>query len=288
MAKTDERRIAMSYFSGRGQSEENYQKQINADGQEKDTPLSSNEREEVYVEDVELYRAYGNTKRVIPWIDAISTLLIRILTVIVLGLPLTIAAIIIVCLYLFTDELIVTCITVLIISVLLPILTRTLRKRMVFLSKLKKLSKKEGYELDKRRGFFKCFKWNDKDEADFVLYTDKYRYYVKYFTATKYHSQIHLFPNGKIVYKKLPLNNKFTVIFGFKAKAYHFTARFPSSIDKDPSNIKVILMNPVPMDAYKKSKNGGMEVTGTGEKEFGYILLNHSGFLETVKRNDGK
>ena len=47
---------------------------------------------------------------------------------------------------------------------------------------------------------------------------------------------------------------------------------------------KVLLVNPVPYDMFKKDVYGATIPIGTGEKLYDYIMFSGTGFINTLKR----
>ena len=77
--------------------------------------------------------------------------------------------------------------------------------------------------------------------------------------------------------------NKFKIIFGIKEKykVRQFFFDDTEDILEQKEVVRVILMNPVPREV-SYIKNGAKEPTGNGERMFGYILYNGSGFIKAI------
>lgn len=237
-------------------------------------------------EKVPLYRSYGVWRKSHPVLDKIlfytlRSVVIFVLSVLGLALFATLWS-----LLLYADTLIATLLLLGVIIILSFVLTRSIRKRLKLLRKLKKLCKTEKYGLRFCRSFPSSFKWDTKNQ-DFILETDSHIYYVHFLTVNKYTSTL-TFSSPEYIEKVVyPLNNKFTLIFEFKPKRSKITTDFdplPASDTKTP--VRAILVNPVCREMFEASKNGGVDVTGNGMKKYGYTVFTGSGFTESVKRNE--
>ena len=235
---------------------------------------------------VPLYRSYGVKKKVNPLLIAFNLTLGRALAILIFGFEFLVIAICTVTMYLYADILICTLVTLILVFILLYIHTRVLRRRLEFVSRLKRLCKKNGYRLDFVQNFWSSFVWDDNDSLDFVLKAGKYTYYVKYVTPTKPLTSFIFASKDQIIYTKHARNNVFTLIFGFKDKSKSLRLQFPKAIDdKDKYSVKSILVNPKPRDIFVKNSSGATVPTGTGEKIYGYTIFTGKGFIESVKRN---
>ncbi len=234
---------------------------------------------------VPLYRSYGVTKKEYPFINKIKLALHRI-TAGLIVLPMCIVLLL---------GLLMTCIYggPLAIFIYLPIsifiifkITRSQRKRRAFLRKLKKLAKKEGYELSFKRGFFRSFSWSPEKE-DFVLNTPHYSYRMHFFTSRKYNSEILFESREKFLYIRRPIKNIFSLIFTFKTKISEYSFKPDTSTDNDDKKyITGIIANPVCNSMSYKEHDGTTAPTGSGGEIFGYYIFTGSGFIDTVKRNE--
>ena len=234
---------------------------------------------------VPLYRSYGVTRREYPIINKIK-LAIQQFTVIILLLPMCIVlAFGIAMTVLYGKSLAFVLFTPMLLFFVFK-LTKSFRKRAVFLKKLKNLAKKEGYRLTFKRGFWASFFWSPTKEY-FVLDTPKYSYHVYVFTARKYNSEIVFESEERFNLVKRPLRNIFSLALGLKTKikAYTFT---PNRSLPMYSRAKIIgfLVNPVCDSVSYRRKNGASEPTGSGGEMFGYYMFTGSGFINAVNRNE--
>lgn len=244
-------------------------------------------------EGVPLYRSYGVKKRLRPWQEKIELTFGRVIVLWVLGVLLFAVAMCTIGFFIAFPELwvkvLIGAAAVLFVAVKL---TRTLRKRRTFCKKLKKLCKSQNYRLTYVQNFFQSLFWSGNRE-DFILETGSCVYYVRYLTVRKYRSSLYFEKNDAIKLVKLPLNNKFTLIFDAKTRTKYYPIDFTidekiSSIWKNKRQIKALVVNPVCAEMLYKSKDGGYESTGNGGEHFGYTVFTGSGFLETVRRNEEK
>ncbi len=251
----------------------------------------SNEPEvEIISGEIPMYRTYGVTKKYRPRLAKFNEILSKFLVLYLIVFEIFILAVVGVSFWFFSGELIATVVSVILFTVMYRINTRIPRLRRKFTKRLKKLCREKKYSLEFKRGFWSSLSWADKGQIDFILKADGITYYVRYATATKKLSTMSFMSRTELVYTKHPRNNKFTLIFDFKDKAKTMHISFPEGIDENDKNaVKVILINPVPMNIEKKGAFGvGMEPTGTGERMFGYTIFNATGFIETLKRNAKK
>ena len=251
---------------------------------------SKEEVTNVLYDETPLYRSYGVKKKYRPGLIKFNNFLAKTLVVYLIILQLFVVATVGFAFWFYTDELIATVVTLILVSLLYFINTRTPRARHKFVKKLKKLCKEKKYRLEFKRSFWKSLSWADKDEIDFTLKAGKYTYFVRYATATKTLSTMSFLSKTEMEYTKHARNNKFTLIFDFKDKKKILPISFPAYINADDKySVKAILINPVPMTIQKKGSYGeGMEPTGTGERLFGYTIFNGTGFIETIQRNAEK
>ena len=91
----------------------------------------------------------------------------------------------------------------------------------------------------------------------------------------------------EMLYRKLRLNNKFTVAFDLQPKIKKLTINFPEEAFSENSTA-VILLNPVPRDISIKDPDGTTTATGDGEDRFGYKIFGGSGFLDSIERLEKK
>ena len=236
--------------------------------------------------DVPMYRSYGKTRKIHPTLEKLKVTLLRGILLYFLVYIALIGALIVYVILLFSDVLAFFIVTPVTIALLL-ILTRTARKRRAFLSKLKRFCKRNNYTLTFNRRFFESFSWDKTNGTDFTLKTPNHLYYVKFATASKRNSDIIFLSKTEMLYRKLRLNNKFTVAFDLQPKIKKLTISFPEEAFSENSTA-VILLNPVPRDISIKDPDGTTTATGDGEDRFGYIIFGGSGFLDSIERLEKK
>ena len=246
----------------------------------------SNRFTEVDIEeiDVPMYRSYGKTRKVYPRLEKLKEFIVRGILVYFLFYIALIGVLISYVILAFSD------ILTFIIAVPLGIaavvaLTRTMRKRLKFLRKLKKLCKNNKYSIIFNRRFFASFLWDKTNGVDFTLKTGTHIYLVKFATASKRNSDIIFLSTNEMLYRKLRLNNKITVAFDLKPKITRLPINFPNP-DLTENTTNVILLNPVPRDISIKDKDGSTIATGDGENRFGYTVHSGTGFISAVERNE--
>ena len=252
----------------------------------KDKDTKDIEIEEIETEDVPLYRSYGVTKKVNPIKQFFAMFFLRGLTVFLMTSEFAILALVTYAFAVYSGVLIATIMFVIAFSIFFFHNTKLQRKRLSFLRKLKKTAKKNGIELEFRRGFLKSLVWSGKDDVDFVAKAGKWTYYVKFATTKRFLSSFLFVSNNEMKYIKLARRGNLAVIFNSKNKIKTWKIEFPSEINEgDKYSVKTILINPAVMDIERKSPDGATVPTGSGEKLFGYTIYTGSGFIETLKRN---
>ena len=189
-------------------------------------------------------------------------------------------------LLMYADRLVATVFLIIVLSVLLFVFTRTLRKRHKLMRKIKKLCKEERYRIKPCRKLFRSFKWSNK-EPDLILETGYYAYYVHFLTIGKYNSTL-TFRNADYIEKvSYPLENKFTIIFEFKPKKTQLPTSFsPLPEGTSKKYIRAVVVNPVCREMYECDRDGELLATGNGMEKFGYTVYTGSGFIESIRRNE--
>ena len=234
--------------------------------------------------DVPMHRAYGKTRKFNPRLEKLKENVLRGVLLCFLFYMSLIGVLILYVILAFSDVM-AFCIATPVTVALLLILTRTPRKRMKFLRNLKSFCKKNQYTLTFNRRFFTSFLWENDAKADFTLKTRTHTYFVKFATAAKRNSDFIFLSKSEILYRKLRLNNKFTVAFNLQPKIKKLTVSFPAEAYEENATA-VILLNPVPRDITIKDKDGSTTATGDGENRFGYSIYGGTGFLDAVARNE--
>ncbi len=174
-------------------------------------------------------------------------------------------------------------ITVLIIA--LSICTRVIRRRMEFVRKLKKLCRTNGYTFEPKMSFWESMKLVPESEVSFLLSAEGKNYYVKYVTPKRPLTTVTFISGNELKYTKHPRKNVFTAVFDRVSKSITVDFTFPDYIANDPNAVKVMLVNPMPMDICKKDSDGSVVPTGTGEEIYGYTIYTGTGLIEAVNRD---
>lgn len=249
------------------------------------------ENEELDVErtdrdEVPLYRSYGVRKKVNPITNAIGSFLLKSVTVIFMLCELAILTVIVVHFAIYTGVLPATLMGILAFTIFFVHNTKLPRKRLSFLRKLKKICKKNGIDLEFKRGFFKSLVWSEKGDVDFVVRAGKWTYYVKFATTKRFLSSFLFVSKNEMKYIKIARQSRFATIFGSKNKIKSLKIEFPEEINsEDKYSVKAILVNPAVSNIERKDSSGATVPTGSGEKLFGYTIFTGTGFIETLKRN---
>ena len=237
---------------------------------------------------VELHRSYGVQRRLRPWKEKLELGFYKIFLFWVLGVLSLAAILAIVNFWLYYPERWVKLLlSVIIGGIVVFRLLRSVRKRTGFSRKLKKLCRKKRYVMDTKQNFFASLIWSGNRE-DFILETDKERYFVRYLTVRKYRSSLYLESEELLRLVKRPLNSRFTDIFDFRPRAKYYPMDFHIREEENKSGkriVKVLLVNPVCEEIMYKKKDGGYETTGNGGEHFGYTVYTAGGFLNVVKRD---
>jgi hypothetical protein len=240
----------------------------------------------VETEDVPLYRSYGVTKKVNPTARKIRDFFAKALTVILLAFELALILLTTAMLAFYTDVLIATVLFLILFSIFFFNATKLLRRRLSFLSKLKKTCKKNGYRLQFKREFFKSLSWAEDSTVDFTVKAGKWTYYVKFATSRRFLSSFTFVSKNQMKYTKIARKNRFSIIFDLKDRTRTMPIEFPKGIDdKDKYTVRAVLINPAVMNIERKGSDGVVIPTGSGERLFGYTIYTGTGFIETLKRN---
>ena len=165
------------------------------------------------------------------------------------------------------------------------VLARNIRKRAKFISKLRKKCKRFGYAFEFKRSFLKGLKFNKKG-IDLIVHTPYKRWYVRFMTPKKRSSHITFVSKYEIEVKTNVTRNSMKFVLGFgrtkvKRVEYSFDEEF--KIDRIQTQ-KVLLVNPVPLDMFKKDRYGGTVPIDTGEKLYDYIMFTSNGFINALER----
>jgi hypothetical protein len=164
-------------------------------------------------------------------------------------------------------------------------LLRVVRKRIKFIIKLKRKCKALGFKIKFVRGFWKGMRRNTEG-IDFTVDTGKKCFCVRYFTTFKFLSHITFIDKETISITKNITKSHFKFILGFNKSK---TAEVKYSFD-DKFNVynrktqKILLLNPVPHDCFKKDGDGAIIPIGTGEHIQDYIIYSASTFINALVR----
>lgn len=239
-----------------------------------------------YPDEVPLHRSYGVRRKVYPWVERFKLYVTRALLIFVFGFPLSCAGFVFLMFMLFVPGVLVRFLVGGSLVLLLVIwLTRTLRKRLIFLCKLRLFCKKHGASLRTEQSFLRSLRCSP-DRDNFVLKTKECIYYVRYLTARTYRTTLFLEKEDELRLVKFPLNNIVSFVFDWKPKGKKYALKFdvPLTIDDTPVK-KVLLLNPVCEEIKYRLERGGYEVTGSGGAHFGFTVYTGSGFLNALERD---
>ena len=235
---------------------------------------------------VPLYRAYGSTKREHKWWEEFLAFIQKAVAIFVMGLFIFAIAIAVYAWLRFGGILVQTAVAVTAFLIVFFIYTKTIRKRISLNKKLKKVCLENHFELTRGRSFFESLKWSE-NKTDMIIVTKSAVFYIHLLGVPKYRSHICFDSASEIRIVKPPLNNRFTIIFGFKAKTKKLTLDF-SDVRQFEGKItrKIILVNPVCNEMYYKVSEVSTSQTGNGGEHFGYQIFTAGGFVNYLKRID--
>ncbi len=166
------------------------------------------------------------------------------------------------------------------------VILRVPRKRLKFISRLKRSCKKWGFTYHKERGFFKGLKWN-KQGYDFTVDTGKRLWHVRYYTSVKYLTHVVFVDKNTVDVKRNITKSRLKYVLGFnnpKTTRHEYSFNDPLYDVKGRKCVRALIMNPVPHDAFKTDTDGAVVPIGTGEYLYGYTMFSGSGFIQTLKR----
>ena len=237
-------------------------------------------------DEVPLYRSYGVTRNYRPFLGSMGTGALVAVALWIVGLFALVISFGLVAFLFYGQLLLVTLFYLLVGIILVTVSTRTLRKRMKFRRRLKKLCRKEGYRLEYRRSLLSSFSWDEK-QIDFLLNTKTTLYEVRLLTLKKYNASLLFESEETMQYVTYPYRNAFTTILNFQPKCRTYPLdQTPATVRGSRTAVKVLLVNPVCREMFYKDGDGARVATGSGAELFGYTVFTATGFLETVKRND--
>ena len=166
------------------------------------------------------------------------------------------------------------------------VLARKIRKRAKFIIKLRKQCRKLGYAVELKRSFFKGLRFN-KEGIDLIVHTPYKRWYLRFLTPKKHNSHITFLSKDKIEITTNVIRNNVKAVLGFgKEKTKQVDYFFNEEFKSDRIEIqKVLLVNPVPLDIFRKDTYGARIPIGAGERLYDdYVLFTGSSFINALER----
>ncbi len=239
--------------------------------------------------EVEMYRAYGVTKKVRTWNIFLNEMLATLLFIIVMGLAFILIAMGTTAWLAMGGKLFTTLFIICFTTFVVLKFTRVPRGRSKFIRRLKKLCKKYNYRYVPICSFWEGFSYDYTEGIDFVLHAGLYTYYVKYVTPSKALTSFTFLSKNEMRYTKHARKNTFSLMLGRKDKSKLFPIKFPPNIpEKDEFHKRVMLINPRPRDILVKNELGVTVPTGSGDSSMGYVIQTGTGFLNQVLRDNKK
>ncbi len=165
------------------------------------------------------------------------------------------------------------------------VLGRNIRKRASFVSKLRKKCKQLGYAFEFKRSFFRGLRFNNEG-IDLIVHSPYKRWYLRFMTPKKHRSYITILNRNEIEVKTNVTRNHLKAVLGFgKIKVRRYDYSFKEVFNSDSIKTqKVLLINPVPLDMFKKDIDGATIPIGSGEKLYDYVMFSGSGFISDLQR----
>ncbi len=235
-------------------------------------------------DEVPFHRAYGVKKRV-TFFTRLNELLASILAILLFSLC---GIIIVIGVWALVTMLGYIGIMLSIIAVtvfIYVVVLRVPRKRLAFIRKLKRRCKSLGFKVNFVRGFWKGLRRNDEG-FDFTVDTGKKCFCVRYFTSVKFLSHLTFIDSETICIKKNITRSHMKMVLGFNdPKSNYIKYRFDDKMNVyNRKTQKVLLLNPVPHDCFKKDPDGAIIPIGTGEPICDYTVHSGSSFINTLVR----
>ena len=168
--------------------------------------------------------------------------------------------------------------------------TRLLRKRMRFVRRMRRFCKKNQMSVQKNKPLLLAFLW-EGEQPDFLIDTKEARYAVHFLSIKKRRSALFLEKKDTMKLVSYPLNNIFTVIFGFQPKVRYYPlapAREGESTAYGREIRRIVLLNPTCREMFEKNSDGMTVPTGSGARFCGYTVYTGSGFLGALEREGAK
>ena len=159
-------------------------------------------------------------------------------------------------------------------------LTRTLRKRLLFVSRLKRVCRKKGYRLHIYRNLlFPLKKYTNR--ADLSVEATGTFYEVMLFPARRRLVKYRFLKEGEVELETRFLKNRIKQIYNIKPRVRVKKYGFEGAAGA----VKVLLLNPVPYEMYYFDKNDfKLYPCGSGAEFFGYNAYSGSGFVKMLER----
>ena len=234
---------------------------------------------------VPLYRSYGKTRREFKLIEELTLFaekagLAFMLGVILIGSALSIGVI-----FAFGPLLVKIVMALAIVIFFGGLVTRTLRARMSFFGKLKKLCRQQRLDLKIERSFTKSLVW-DGDDFDFTVETPKAVYYVNMIASKSRHQKLCIDSSDEFRLVTVPPKKKLIgMIFDLKTKVKKYRMDYSrAACYESKQTVRALLM--IPSFDYVEYKTSEISAapTGSGGEHFGITLYTAKGFLNMLKR----
>lgn len=162
---------------------------------------------------------------------------------------------------------------------------RRVRIRRKFIRRLKKVCKKCNFKLTFKRGFFSALRFHF-DGLDFTVETGEKLYCVKLIPAKKL-SHVIFYDKDTVQIRTNITRSHFKLVLGFndpktKMVKFGFESTEIPHTSKEVEN--VALLNPVPLDMFRRDSDGAVIATGNGHRFYDYTLYAGSGFINALVR----
>ena len=233
---------------------------------------------------VPLYRSYGKTKNESIF-AAINEMLVTVISFAFLGICLAFIVIGIVFFIYALQKIgvIIVCFSALLFTYF--VILRSFRKRVSFLMKLKRKCRKFGYKIEKKRGILQGLRLN-REGFDLIVNSRDMKWYVRFFTPRRHASHITILDKNTIEVKTNLYSNTWKILLKLnKVKVKRYDYSYDDEIySSGIKTTKVLLVNPVPHDMFKKDRDGAVIPIGTGEKLYDYTIFSGSGFINELQR----
>jgi hypothetical protein len=244
----------------------------------------SDPTDDIVKDEVPLHRSYGIKKRVsiFTYINEIIPFILAIAMIALYGSVLVVGVWALISMLGYIG---IALSFIAVLAFIYIVILRVARKRIKFIRRLKRRCKSLGFTIEKKRSFGKGLKFN-KEGIDFIVDTGKKCFCVRYFTTKKFLTHV-IFADEKTIHLKTNVTRShFKYVLGLnKPKMKYIDYSFDEKIRIDGRKVqKILLLNPVPHDCFKKDYDGAVIPIGTGEHMFDYILYSGSSFLNALDR----